>query len=156
MDSRSLLRGNLPNPGIEPRSPTLQADALTSAPHPTFIRGWSSQKPFLKASRLDFPGGPVAKTLCPDAENPGWIPGQGTRSHMPQKKAHLLQLRPGSVKLIDQCCLKSLKIVPGPLRHMRCDLVFRVLTALLGEQCYPDTRQDLIRGLPKVLCPEAV
>ena len=25
-----LLQGNLPNPGIEPRSPTLQADALTS------------------------------------------------------------------------------------------------------------------------------
>ena len=24
--------GDLPNPGIEPRSPTLQADALTSAP----------------------------------------------------------------------------------------------------------------------------
>ena len=24
--------GNLPNPGIEPRSPTLQADALTSEP----------------------------------------------------------------------------------------------------------------------------
>ena len=26
--SLSLLRGNLPNPGIEPRSPTLQEDAL--------------------------------------------------------------------------------------------------------------------------------
>ena len=28
VDSRSLLQGNLPNPGIEPRSPTLQADSL--------------------------------------------------------------------------------------------------------------------------------
>ena len=27
-----LLQGNLPNPGIEPRSPSLQADALTSEP----------------------------------------------------------------------------------------------------------------------------
>ena len=27
-----LLQGNLPYPGIEPRSPTLQADALTSEP----------------------------------------------------------------------------------------------------------------------------
>ena len=26
--SLSLLQGNLPNPGIEPRSPTLQADSL--------------------------------------------------------------------------------------------------------------------------------
>ena len=28
MGSLSLLQGNLPNPGIEPRSPTLQADSL--------------------------------------------------------------------------------------------------------------------------------
>ena len=27
-----LLQGNLPDPGIEPRSPALQADALTSEP----------------------------------------------------------------------------------------------------------------------------
>ena len=26
--------GDLPDPGIEPRSPTLEADALTSEPHP--------------------------------------------------------------------------------------------------------------------------
>ena len=39
---------------------------------------------------------------------------------------------------------------------MRCDLVFKVLIALLGEQCYPDTKQNLIRGLPEVLCPEDV
>ena len=31
-----LLQGNLPNPGIEPRSPALQADALTSE-----LPGWS-------------------------------------------------------------------------------------------------------------------
>ena len=30
--SLSLLQGNLPNPGIEPRSPTLQADSLQSEP----------------------------------------------------------------------------------------------------------------------------
>ena len=28
----SLLQGNLPNPGIEPRSPTLQADSLPAEP----------------------------------------------------------------------------------------------------------------------------
>ena len=30
--SRSLLQGNLPNPGIEPRSPTLQVDSLPAEP----------------------------------------------------------------------------------------------------------------------------
>jgi len=30
--SLSLLQGNLPNPGIEPRSPTLQADSLPAEP----------------------------------------------------------------------------------------------------------------------------
>ena len=30
--SLSLLQGNLPNPGIEPRSPTLQADSLPTEP----------------------------------------------------------------------------------------------------------------------------
>ena len=36
--------GNLPNPGIEPRSPTFQADALTSEPPGKLIilcLGWS-------------------------------------------------------------------------------------------------------------------
>ena len=30
--SLSLLQGNLPNPGIEPRSPTLQAGSLPAKP----------------------------------------------------------------------------------------------------------------------------
>ena len=32
MDSLSLLQGDLPNPGIEPRSPTLQVDSLPAEP----------------------------------------------------------------------------------------------------------------------------
>ena len=32
MGSLSFLQGNLPNPGIEPRSPSLQADSLPSKP----------------------------------------------------------------------------------------------------------------------------
>ena len=39
--------GDLPNPGIEPRSSTLQADALTSEP---------PGKSFLNPSNLIFPG----------------------------------------------------------------------------------------------------
>ena len=34
----------------------------------------------------DFPGGPVAKTPPSNAGGPGLIPGQGTRSHVPQLK----------------------------------------------------------------------
>ena len=32
MDCHFLLQGNLPNPGIKPRSPALQADSLPSEP----------------------------------------------------------------------------------------------------------------------------
>ena len=39
----------------------------------------------------DFPGGPVAKTLCSQCKGLGSIPGQGARAHM-------LQLRPGTAK----------------------------------------------------------
>jgi len=52
----------------------------------------------------DFPGGPVAKTLCSNAGGPGSIPGQGTRSHMAHKslliaiKDPVPQLRPGAAK----------------------------------------------------------
>ena len=37
--------------------------------------------------------GPVAKTLAPDARGLGSIPGQGTRSRMPQLTVHMLQLK---------------------------------------------------------------
>ena len=37
----------------------------------------------------DFPGDPVAKTLCCNAGSPGSISGQGTRLHMPQIKKNL-------------------------------------------------------------------
>ena len=47
--------------------------------------------------RVDFPRGPVAKTLASSAQGPGSIPGQGTRSHMPQLRAHILQLKISSV-----------------------------------------------------------
>ena len=39
-----------------------------------------------KSEVRDFPGGPVAKTQHSSAGGPGLIPGQGTRSHMPQPK----------------------------------------------------------------------
>ena len=39
----------------------------------------------------DFPGGPVAKTLHSQCRGLGSVPGQGTRSHMPQLRIHTLQ-----------------------------------------------------------------
>ena len=41
----------------------------------------------------DFPGGPVAKTPHYQRRGPGLIPGQGTRSYMPQLSVHRLQLK---------------------------------------------------------------
>ena len=41
----------------------------------------------------DLPGSPVVKTLPSNAVGPGSIPGQGTRSHMPQLRVHMPQLR---------------------------------------------------------------
>ena len=43
----------------------------------------------IKNSDRDFPGGPVAKR--PHSQKEG--PGQGTRSHMPQLRPCMLQLR---------------------------------------------------------------
>ena len=40
-----------------------------------------------------FPRGPVAKTLASSARGPGSMPGQGTRSHMPQLTVNMLRLR---------------------------------------------------------------
>ena len=40
----------------------------------------------------NFPGGPGAKPLCSQCRGPSSVPGQGTRSHIPQ-------LRPGAAKL---------------------------------------------------------
>ena len=38
----------------------------------------------------DFPGGPVADSAFPIG-GPGSMPGQGTRSHMPQWRSKILQ-----------------------------------------------------------------
>ena len=41
----------------------------------------------------DFPGGPVAKTSHSHAGAPGLIPAQGARSHVPQLRLFVLQLK---------------------------------------------------------------
>ena len=51
-----------------------------------------------KTSLGDFPGGPVAGTPSSQRRGPGLIPGWGSRSHMPQLRGHMQQLKPGTVK----------------------------------------------------------
>ena len=46
-----------------------------------------------KVPKWDFPGGPVAQTLYSQCRAPSLIPGQGTRSHMPQLRVHMTQLK---------------------------------------------------------------
>ena len=49
MGSLSLLWGNFPNPGINPRSPELQADSLLAEPQgKPFIKGRYSKKASLR------------------------------------------------------------------------------------------------------------
>ena len=52
----------------------------------------------LKAFWRNFPGDPVAKTPSPNAGGPGLIPGQGTRSPIPQLRVRMSWLRHGTVK----------------------------------------------------------
>ena len=39
---------------------------------------------------------------APNTGGPGSIPGQGSRSHMPQLRGHMQQLKPGTVKEINK------------------------------------------------------
>jgi len=52
------------------------------------------------SSRLsgDFRVGPVAKMPWSQCRGPGFSPWLGTRSHMLQRRVHMLQIRPGAAK----------------------------------------------------------
>ena len=78
--------GDLPNAGIEPRSPTLQADSLPSEPprKSSYVKNES-----FKQKLTDGGGFLVAQwlRLCvPDTGGSGSIPVLGTRSRMPQQR----------------------------------------------------------------------
>ena len=47
----------------------------------------------LKRERGDLPGGPVAKTTCPQWRGLGSVPTQGTRFHMLQLGVHMSKLK---------------------------------------------------------------
>ena len=48
----------------------------------------------------DFPAGPVLRRHAPDSGGTSSIPGRGTRSHEPQLRVHVPQLRPCAVESI--------------------------------------------------------
>ena len=71
--------GDLPNPGIEPGSPALEADALTSEPPGKVFSNesalhirWPKYWGF-----LGLPGGSEVKASASNAGDPGSIPGSG-------------------------------------------------------------------------------
>ena len=74
--------GDLPNPGIEPRSPTLQADSLPLVP-PGNPGTSSHLAKILQVSfsfyfdRMGFPGGSAGKESACNAGDLGSIPGLG-------------------------------------------------------------------------------
>ena len=45
-------------------------------PEPNFIALWLQEKVTVKTARLDFPGGPEAKTPCSQSKGPGLLPGE--------------------------------------------------------------------------------
>ena len=77
--------GDLPNPGIKPRSPTLQVDSWLAEPRgkPPFtykklimsMRNFFEKHIFL--SHTSFPGGSEVKASAWNAGDPGSIPGSG-------------------------------------------------------------------------------
>ena len=77
-----LPPGDLPNPGIEPRSPTLQVDSLPTEPlgksKNTEVGGLSLQGIFLTQElNKVFPDRSVGKKSACNAGDPGSIPGLG-------------------------------------------------------------------------------
>ena len=88
--------GDLPHPGIEPAypvSPALAGGFLTTEPagKPEAL-GPLIIKMHTTSVKTEFPGGPVTGTLGSQCGGPGVIPGQGTRSHMPQRRPRTVPL----------------------------------------------------------------
>ena len=78
------LSGDFPNPGIEPGSPSLQADALPSEqPAKPNVKSTLNFKDFIQRNAkyladnfdIGFPGGSVVKNLPANASDSGLVPG---------------------------------------------------------------------------------
>ena len=80
------LPGDFPNPGIEPRSPALKADALPSErPGKPNVKSTPNFKDFIQRNAkyltdnfyIGFPGGSAVKNLPANASDSGLVPGSG-------------------------------------------------------------------------------
>ena len=74
------------------------------------------------ATDWDFPG-------APNTGGQGSIPGQGTRSHMPQLRVHMLQLKVSYAFTKTQCSQTKHKSAPDRSQGPGAVLVFK-LTSL--------------------------
>ena len=72
----------------------------------------------IKKQERDFPGGPVAKTLCSLCRGLGSIPGKGTRSRMTQLRSHMTQQRPSSAKRKKKKSSKNKRKSKGILQNI--------------------------------------
>ena len=92
--------GDLPNPGIEPRSPALQADALTSEPY-VYINPLPpeppSHSPYFIDKRIE-----VQKVFCDLPKS------HGCSVRKQCCKSYVLTLSPGLFPFHDSICLGSL------------------------------------------------
>ena len=68
--------GDIPDPGIEPESPALQADSLPSEPPGKSLGPATIFAEYL-ISLVGFVGGPAVRKLPASAGDPGSIPGSG-------------------------------------------------------------------------------
>ena len=83
-------QGDLPDPGIEPGSPALQADSLPSEP-PGKPISCKIQGQFMQ----NFPGGSDGKVSTYNVGDPGSIPGSGS------------SLGEGNGNPLQYCCLEN-------------------------------------------------
>ena len=82
--------GDLPNPGIEPGSPTLQADSLPSEPRKAQLKDWEKIKPrderwayVEQRNEIRKGGTPKAGTHCTGQHAGAWGGGAGARQVRP-------------------------------------------------------------------------
>ena len=122
--------GDLPNRGIEPRSPTLQADALTSVPPGKPGQGTLASCPRqeeIRDKRVPVAAarsGPLAGKLAP--EYPEWSECQSQRRRVPTRVAI--------------CCRKA-----DPFQGLKLGSCLR-LGNELSEETHLLTKQEILLG----------
>ena len=104
--------GGLPDPGIEPRSPTLQADALPSEPPGNTNQGSSNKKKSNYTTAFEASAQTIKDHICshPISQNYTSILGSGEQKNAPftgrlckpgtKKRVHNVLIREGQIDVI--------------------------------------------------------